>query len=392
MNRENANVVAIRTTVFGVLILALGFVSSRNDLVVGILGTDISFTILPLIIASTIIYADAIADVFLKGELSQAVSRGVVGFAVGLFLSMVIMSAPGLQNYQVLSFWILIATVIMVAANIFGALSRSYHVSFLRILSISIALLMLGYVSSQIITFLSQHATVQFPPSSGIVIFCGFAAASALCLLGLLSGSRNPYLSYVGKKFSNTPSLIAVLGIVTFLFFYSFDLRPILAVTYSAYLLPFEWGAVLLISYALYRDAKSYVATSLAEDLSLGMWTRLFQKIVQKKDEVEEVSKIVKKFVDEGNKEGVLVYLTSTLFENQASASETEAAISKIVKYQDIPSIKLTFLSKLENREQENKVRRKKVLHQALVDTAGVLRLHVPAARWVEAQTVEGLA
>lgn len=354
-----------------------------------IFNVDISFTILPLIIASTIIYLVAIVEVFLTGELSQALSRGILGFAVGLFLSMVVMSAPELKDYQPLGFWILLADIIIVIAYTSSSISKSYHVNILKILPISVALMILGYISSQIITLLSQHATIQFPPSLETIISYSFVATSALCLLGLFSGSRSPYLSYVGKKFSSALGLATIFAVALLLLFYSLDLRPVIAGFYSNYLLPVEWGAVLVTSYALYRNAKSYVAKSLAEDLSLGKWTRLIQKIVQKKDKVEEVSKIVKDFVDEGDKEGVLVYLTSALFENQASTSETVAAISKIVKYQDIPASKLAFLSKLENREQENKIRRKDILYQTLIDTANVLRLHIPAARWLEAQTME---
>jgi hypothetical protein len=389
MNKKTATSLASRTIIFAVLILAIEFVSSHNDEIIQTSDIDVSYMILPLIIASTIIYAVAMVDVFLTGELSQAFSRGVVGFTVGLFLSLAIARAPYLQDYQPLGFWILIGVVIIVAAYLSSAVSRSHHLSSIKVLSISIAFLTLGYVSSQIVSLLSQRTTVEFPQSFETVIFWSFAAASALCLLGLLSGSHNPYLSYVGNKFGSASGLVTIFALAIFLLLYSFDLRPILANSYPNYVLPFEWGAVCVVCFAFYRSAKSYAAKFLAEDLSLGKWTRLFQKIEQKKDKVEEVSKIVKKFVDDGNKEGILIYLTSTLIENQASTPEIVAAISKLVEYWDLPLPKLAFLSKLENRERENKVRRKTVLQQTLMDTANALRLHVPASLWLEVQTVE---
>jgi hypothetical protein len=302
---------------------------------------------------------------------------------------MQIANAPGIGEYQVLGFWMLISTVIIVGAYISSAVSESYHLRPVKILSISIMLLALGLVSTQIVSFFAQNALVQFPPSFEIVVLSSFVAASALCLIGLFSGSHNPYASYIGKKFSKTSFLVPFFMLVLFLLIYVYDVRPFIAGSYSDYLVPIEWGTIVVICYALYRNARSYVAESLAEDLSLGNWTRLVQKIVSKKSKVDEVSKIVEEFVDEGNKTGILVYLTSAMIENQASTEETEVAISKIVRYQDVPQPKLALLSRLVNRKEENKIRRKEVLHQTFVDAANVLRVHTPAARWLEAQTVE---
>lgn len=389
MNGKTAIALALRTVAFTAVILMFGLILSHSDLVQQSFGVDLSFAILPLIISSTVIYSVAVADVFVTGELWQAFSKGALGFAVGLFFSMLVADAPGISEYQAVGFWMLISTVIIVAAFISRAVSQSYHAGPVRVLSVSIMLLALGLVSTQIISLFSQHALVQFPPSFEIVVLFSFVAASALCLLSLFSGSHNPYVSYVGKKFSATSFLVAFFVLVLFLLIYVYDLRPFIAGSYSDFLLPIEWGAVVVICYALYRNAKSYVVKSLAEDLSLGKWTRLVQKIVSRKGKVDEVSKIVEKFVDEGNKAGILVYLTSALIENQASTAETEAAISRIVKYQDIPYPKLALLSRLSNREEENKIRREEVLHQTFVDTANILRVHTPAARWLEAQTLE---
>jgi hypothetical protein len=355
------------------------------------LGVDLSFTILPLIVVSTMIYLIALVDVFVKGELWADVLRGALGFAVGLFLSMVIMVFPSSTAIQPLGFWLLAAVVVAVVAYTARAVFESYHVNVLRVLSVSVALMILGYVSSQMIAILSQGGT-KFPQSFDVVIVGSFATASALSLLGLVSGSENRYLSYVGKELSKPSSLAAILALAMFLFLYSFDVRPILAASYSFYLLPFEWGAVFVIFFAIYRDARSYVAKSLAQDLDLGKWTRLVQKIEQKKGQVEEVSGIVRKFVEEGSKDEVLVFLVSTLLENQASASETLAAARGIIDYQDIPASRLALFSRLENCERENKARRKEVLRRTLMETANVLRLHFPAARWSDFQVMEDSA
>ena len=392
MDKRMKTVLAFRTVIFVILIVALEFVSNHNNVITQLLGADLSFTFLPLAVVSAIIYAVSIVDVLLEGELWTAVLKGALGFAVGLFLSMIIMVSPYPTGVQPLGSWLLAAVVVVVAVYISRAVFESYHVNVLKVLLVSFGLVILGYISSQMIVLLSQQTTVHFPPSFNIVVFCSFAAVSGLCLIGLLSGSENTYLSYVGKKLNNISNLAAVFVVAVLFFLYTFDLRPVLAASYSTYLLPFEWGAVFVISFVIFRNARSYVAKSLAQDLDLGKWTRLVQKIVQKKDKVEDVSKIVRGFVEEGNKEGVLVYLVSTLMENRASGSETVAAISGIINYHDIPRARLALFSKLENWKRENETRRKQVLHQTLMDTANVLRLHLTPARWVEVQMMEDSA
>lgn len=392
MDKGITTVLAFRTVIFVILILVLEFISSHNDVMIQMLGVDLSFTLLPLTVVSAIIYVISIADVLLKGELWTAVLRGGLGFSVGLFLSMIIMVWPYAADLLSLGAWLLAAVVVAVAVYISRAVFESYHISVMRVLPVSVALVILGYISSQMIALLSQQTTVHFPPSFDIVVFCSFATVSGLCLIGLLSSSENPYLSYIGKRLSNLSNLAAVFVIVVLFFLYSFDLRPTLAASYSTYLLPFEWGAVFVISFAIFRNARSYVAKSLAQDLDLGKWTRLVQKIVQKKDKVEDVSRIVREFVEEGNKQDVLVYLVSILLENRASASETVTVISKIINYRDIPRSRLALFSKLENWERENKTRRKEVLHQTLTDTADVLRLHLPPTRWLTIQMMEDSA
>ena len=392
MDKRIATALALRTVIFVVLILILAFVSSHSNVLTQVLGVNVSFTISPLVVVSTMVYLVALADVLVRGELWMAVLRGALGFAVGLFLSMVVMAFPSPMDVQLIGFWLLAAVVVVVVAYISRAVFESYHVTVLRVLSLSVALIIMGYISSQMITLISQQAAVNFPPSFDIVVLCSFATASALCLIGFLSGSENPYLSYIGKELSKLSTLTAILVLAVFLFLYSFDVRPILAASYSIDLLPFEWGAVFAASFAIYRNARSYVAKSLAQDLDLGKWTRLVQKIEQNKGKVEDASRIVRKFVEEGSKDDVLVYLVSTLLENRASASETLAAIRGIINYRDIPRSRLALFSKLESCERENKTRRKEALRQTLMDTTNVLRLHLSPARWSDLQRMEDSA
>jgi len=381
---------AFRTVIF-LVILAFEYALSHASMIIQNLGFDLSFTFLPLVVASTIIYSVSLADVLVKGELWADVLKGTLAFAVGLFLAMILALFPSPANLTPLSLWLLTAVIIVVGAYVSRAVFESYHDHVMKVLSVSFALFILGYVSSQMIAFFSQQTTTNYPPSFNIVVFCSFAVASVLSLLGLFSGSENLYLSHVGKVLSRPSSLAVVLVVALFLFLYSFDVRPILAASYSIYLLPLEWGAVLVFSFAIYRNTRSYVEKA-SQDLDLGKWTRLIQKIEQKKGNVEEVSRIVRKFVEEGSKEEVLAYLLAILQENQASPLETVTAIHRIIDYRDVPGSRLTLFSKLENSERENKSRRKEVLRQTLQDTADVLRVHFTPARWLNFQMTEDSA
>ena len=390
MNKRVATGLAVRTVIF-VVVLAFEYALSHVNMVIQNFGFDLSFTFLPLVAASTIIYSVALADVLVKGELWTDVLRGATAFAVGLFLSMIIASFPSSINLQPLGIWLLVSVVVVVGAYVARAVFESYHDRVMKVLSLSFALLDLGYISTQMIASVSQQTTANSSSSLGIVVLCSFAAASALSLLGLFSGSENTYLSHVGKVLSRPSSLAVIFVAALFLFLYSFDIRPILAASYSVYLLPLEWGAVFVFSFAIYRNTRSYVEKS-SQDLDFGKWTRLIQKIEQKKSNVEEVSRIVKKFVEGGRKEEVLVYLVSILQENQASPSETVTAIRRIVDYRDVPKSRLTLFSKLQNFERENMSRRKEVLRWTLQDTADVLRVHFPPAQWLNFQMTEDSA
>jgi hypothetical protein len=385
MNLKIAKSLASRTIVFAILLITLEVASSDSYGITQALGVDVSYVILPLVITSAIIYGVALTDILFTGETFKILRRGTAGFAIGLFLSLVIIVSPYLQGGLPLGFWILIGVVIITGAYVTNELAKIHNIRSIRIVSFSIALLALACV----LGLPWQHSIFGFSDSLGNVIFWSLAIASALCLLGFLSASRNPYLSYIGKKFGSASGILTISSLLIFLLFYAFDLRPILVGAYSSYILPFEWGVVCVVCIVVYRNAKSYVAEFLAEDLVLGKWTRLFQRIEQKKDKLGEMSEIIEKFLVEGSKEGIIVYLTSTLIENHVSTRQTEEVIGRLVRYQDIPLPKLVFLSKLESRERENKMRRREVLQETLIEAGNVLNVKVPIEGLKETQVIE---
>ena len=379
MNKRLVYGIVSRTVAFAVLILTSKFLLDRNGFVYEIFNIDLSFMLYPLLVASATFYMATIFGVFLTGELADVVIGNVKVFALGLFFSIIVMNSPVPREFHPLGFWLLIGVTIVVFNRVMGAVSDCYRSNLLRVFSRSVSLFAGGYVLSKMMHTFPNHIYPEFISSPERIVFYSFMVASAVSLLGVFERSRNSYLSYIGKKFGTTSGLFSTFLLVMFLLFYFFNLRPIIVGQYSNYVVVFEWSIVCLASFVIYRNVKSYVAKSLAEDLRLGKWKRLVQTVVFNKDQVDEVSKVAEKFVEDGFKEGILIYLISTLLENGIPYSDIEAVISELVDYEDPPAPKLMFHWRLEDLERENKTRRIEVLRFTLNEASRVLHVSSPS-------------
>jgi len=365
MRRPTSKSLTLRTVIFAFVILTLEAMWAYNGEITQGSGIDVAYFVLPLIIASIILYGIAVADALFMGEAFQVLIRGILVFTVGLFFSLLILFSP-YSGAQTLGSWFLLSVVVIVTAYILSGLGRVHKISSVRLISLSIALMILGCIS-----------LFELGSPFGYVIFGSFAISSGVCLLNLLSNSKNTYLRHIGQRAGSLPTILAVFLLSMFLLFYTLEIRPLLASAFSYYLLPFEWSVVCAVCILFYLNARTYVSQSLTEDLVLGKWTKLFQRIEKKKNELGGISKMVEKFIDGGSKEGIIVYLTSTLIENQASPWQTEAVIKELINYQDLPPPKLALLSRFEQVEQENRVRRRNVLQKTLMEAGDALRIRI---------------
>jgi len=79
-----------------------------------------------------------------------------------------------------------------------------------------------------------------------------------------------------------------------------------------------------------------------------------------------DVSQLTEDFIEDGIKEGILVYITSVLLMNDVEREAIEKMVSRLVNYQDIPHPKIALHWRLKGVEAENKKRRKELLQKVL--------------------------
>ncbi len=368
---------ALRTICLAITYFIMDFILNKSNIIQQTANFDPSFLFYPTIATSTAIYSASILDLFLTGELACIMASSIRILAAALFFSIIFANSPTPQAFHPLGFWLLMATLTIIVVRVAGSASKYYGGVILKTFIESPCIFMLGYVLSRILSILVSASNIEFLKSAYLPekTYNSFLALSTLSILGIFQNSRNPYLSYIGKKFGGLSGKTSTFILIMFLLFYFSDFRPIVANLFPNYIVVMEWAAVCLAAFAIYRRMRTYVSKRLTEDLRLGKWTAHVQKIFHEKGNVVEASKAAEKFVESGFKGGILSYLITALAENDLPASTIEQVIGELADYEDYCYPKLTLKWELENLKMKSRRRRMEVLVSTLVKASDFLGL-----------------
>lgn len=328
------------------------------DYIKSTLGLNFVFLYYPISGAIIITYVISMLNQFFKGIFVRAifdntetlVTLGV--FAFTLFNPLI----PFPSNFKTVGYLIIgIASFLVI-----HGLAKSYSKT-IGIFAFSIIIAISGYLLEKIFDELLMSLKLNLPLKMTNIVFFSFLIPAVLEVLSLFRYASNGYLRYFGNKFGSNVVLFAAGVTVMFTQVYFQATRTLLSDELSPYLLIFEWMTVCGISYAIYKSVQGSVAT-MSQDLRLGEWAVLTQKITIMKGELNAFSE----FLESGKKEGILMFFSKILLSNNISNDLSERAIKKIVEYKDVDPPKIVFVWRAKALEKENKINREKVLKETL--------------------------
>jgi hypothetical protein len=180
--------------------------------------------------------------------------------------------------------------------------------------------------------FLIAPALARSGMDFGTAIAYAMLIAAPMSLLSLLKYHKNPNLSSLGWYLNNDRNMIFVSLTVVLFFEYVIILRPLLAQRSPDAVVLFEWLFVALVAGYVAYYYRSYLGR-MSEDQLVGDWHILMQKVSTEKGALEESSRAVKLFLEDGESEGLIVLLTSVMLENGLSRSRIEGVLRGLVRY-----------------------------------------------------------
>lgn len=420
MDRRIVISIAYRVAVYVATIIALEVVLGKEGLLsnylqerkVGLLSNFLYLNLPPFLrplqYACTLLFISSILRLVLVGKLADSLASSTKMLAFGIFFYTLFNQHPMLTGFSSLGSWVFICSMIVASKEIVDTVFSLYHIDHLRPLSTCVSVFLAGYFLSTMLRSFPPYITyINFalryaeqlraqrifdfryiistlpiifalPVPIDTMVFYSSVFASALSLLGMLSHYRNPYVSYFGGIFSKASNIFGLFVLFTLIQIYFFNLRPVLLDVFPWYVPPLEWIAVCLVALAAFMMTKSYVSSVLSERLQFGEWMKHIQKVVYEKRDLESASEAIRRFVEEGAKEGVTVYLTSMLLRNGVQLPKIEKVVRYIVNYEDTQPPRLTLFYNLESLEEENMRRRMKVLISALKEAENILNLPAP--------------
>lgn len=193
----------------------------------------------------------------------------------------------------------------------------------------------------------------------GSAIAYAMVLAAPISLLSILKDHGNPNLRFIGRYLSNDRNMIFIALIAVLFFEYVIILRPLLAQRAPDAVVLFEWLFVALVAiYAAYYY-RTYL-NRISQEQLVGDWHSLMQTMRFDKGGLEDSSRSVKIFLEEGRMEGLIVLLTSVMLQNGLSRGRIENLLRGLMRYriEEAPPLMLRWTyGDYEARNQEARMR-----------------------------------
>lgn len=339
--------------------IALSFaMCMKGGIVQGLRGIDISFLFFPLLAMLTAVLISEVIGAVFTGSLVSRIRSSLYCLAAGLFFFLLLPGPPVPERFHPTAFPILCLSIIAAAYKLTGHFTKGLPAwSILaKVPAIILAGLIIWHLSS-----------IALPSWRGVpvpaVLFTGFTLSAAACSLSALAFSKNPYLLRTGKSLGH-PSAMFFLGI--FLAFYFTSLRQPISEVLHERLAFAEWGIVCFLCGIGFLKLRSTVKHA-SKPVSFGTWAKHLQIVKMKEDrDLVDVSELVKDFVENGSKGGILVYLISAASGAGALRDRILEAVDGLVSYENKPVPSIAFRWEAERLKRENRKARRDILEKTI--------------------------
>ncbi|MBN2336397.1 hypothetical protein JXL21_12625 [Candidatus Bathyarchaeota archaeon] len=390
MENENRGRLIRATGLYLFVAAVLGGISYATPYTVGDFGSflpympdslrfvGISVVLLPMLAGITLWYLGALLSIVFEGKLNRVLVSGLYagGFAAifGIFMILQPISEPTKSaGYLVLAAFALFYTY-----NILSAVSEIRSQFYLRVISGSATIFIIGQIAIQLVNL--YMTTPGVPETQQVMLIrdmlnWGFAAAAAITLIGIFRDSRNPYLAEIGGIASSYFFVIAMSLIGTL--YVNFITGRLLAVSpvieqLKGYV---EWTGIVIVGALIFTVMRRGMKESMMAPAEVGPWAKHIQDISATKGKaLTDFTEILDEFVKDGSKERLLVKLFIFLEENRAAEVEITLTLRELINYEDEMPPNFSRRGTSARLERQNQERRLELLRRTIerIDQLGL--------------------
>ncbi|MCW4009170.1 MAG: hypothetical protein NWF05_00930 [Candidatus Bathyarchaeota archaeon] len=316
---------------------------------------------LPFILATvSSLAAASIFKTLFKGTLVSAIIGLLLGFALAFGAFFVVTSELITSQIQILGIYIFL---MIIAASGYYTLEKIL----LEYKQISLFALVKFFMVIGIGVIFRFAALDYFPTDLTVeidIFTCGFFFAAATALFYPFSYAKKAALKKIGDWIGTRSLQKFIIGSVAAA--YLFLLRPAFFGMNPNFTLIGEWGFVGVLASAGYFKMRSNL-NQISAPMVLENWGKHKQELNFKTtEEFEKLSQNVDLFLQQGKKNGVLLFLFNFLNDRDVSEYLIETALNDLINYQDPPKARLIFSWEAGFAQEERLQKRKQVLEKTI--------------------------
>ncbi len=340
--------------------------------------------LLPLVSASTLLYASELVDKLTEGRLSKPVSDGLKdnGLTVALFL---VSQWPHMPEYLVgvltLPFLVTLTSTFLRILGVFLRNYRDLSGPIIRGLKIAITGLLVSKAYMMTLTELRSARiggeigpildTALFSPvadSLGNIFKFSVILTMLASFTGVLRDHTNPYISYLGSYLSQDlfRKFLALVLLGSYFSFIRGMLTGVMGEQWR-FLALMEWAVVCLFFYHGYRSANTYGEIFVDKQELALKWTKHTQDIKYTKDQkLEQLSKLVEHFVENGDKNFLSLTLSSMMSNLGYTPERIHVALKDLLEYEDLEPGPIAFNWQIDYIKNKNRKNRRDTIASTL--------------------------
>jgi hypothetical protein len=352
---------------------------------------NLDVLLIPIFASISIFYIASLIGKAFEGRLSQVLGGTLYAAGFATFFALFLILNPT-STLSSAGYLVLVAFIIILTYNILSTLSRLRENLVLRVLAVSATIYLEGQIAIRLLTLFLSSSKADYSPEiiSGVGQFLnlGVSIAAIFTLFAIFKKSGNSYLSALGGIASNYLFSISLslIGAIYYGFFMGglSTLAPSIS-NLSPY---FEWTGICIFAALIFTVMRRGMQGSMMSISRMGGWKKHVQMIsVYKGDSFVNFTEVIDGFLENGNRDRLLVSLALFLHENRVEEDEISNLLSDLINFQGEDEPIFSRRGRTEVIDKKNRERRMEVLKKTIdnIIPMGLLDLPEPST------TEEGL-
>jgi hypothetical protein len=381
MSKNERSLFLRRTLLYGSFAVILGYLIYFKDSTLGDLGNflpmspqmasiSLEIILIPLLASITIFYLASIAGIAFEGVLAEVLAGTLYAAGFASFFALFLILQPG-QSINQAGYLLSAAFGVVLAYNVVSTLARLRKSQAIKAVAVSATIYAEGQIALRLMSLLIGASGASMPPGLGEAIAeflnLGITIAAVFTLFAAFRDSGNAYLAALGGIASNY--LFSVSLSVIGALYYGFFLGGLSAFAPSIRnLSPYvEWTGICIFAAIIFTVMRRGMQGSIMIRNRLGEWRKHMQQVTTYKgDRFVGFTVVVDDFIEQGNREKLLVKLALFLHENQAGDDEISGLLAELINYEDEKRPDLARAGSAEAIENQNKVKRLDLLQRTI--------------------------